>query len=132
MPGYGAPCSSTTPRAADCRRYGIRRCSKNHLQHERFSPPPRSRLETNKPRSEKVGKGLPGILDRGQSPHPKPSARPLPQGSPDEASNYGTGQGSAVMVAASAPTISDNESRPVRSSVEARSFLISSTSPRPL
>ena len=46
--------------------------------------------------------------------------------------NYFTGQSSAVIVAASAPTISDSESRPVRSKVEARSFLMSSTSPRPL
>ena len=45
---------------------------------------------------------------------------------------YCTGQSSAVIVAASAPTISDSESRPVRSKVEARSFLMSSTSPRPL
>ena len=46
--------------------------------------------------------------------------------------NYFTGQSSAVIVAASAPTISDSESRPVRSKVEARSFLMSSTRPRPL
>ena len=45
---------------------------------------------------------------------------------------YCTGHSSAVIVAASAPTISDSESRPVRSSVEDRSFLMSSTSPRPL
>ena len=45
---------------------------------------------------------------------------------------YCTGQSSAVIVAASAPTISDSESRPVRSNVEARSFLMSSTRPRPL
>jgi hypothetical protein len=43
-----------------------------------------------------------------------------------------TGQSSAVMVAASAPTISDSDSRPVRNSVEARSFLMFSTSPSPL
>jgi len=46
--------------------------------------------------------------------------------------NSRTGQSSAVIVAASAPTISDSESRPVRSSVEERSFLMSSTRPRPL
>ena len=38
-----------------------------------------------------------------------------------------TGQSSAVIVAASAPTISDSKSRPVRSKVEARSLLM----PRP-
>ena len=47
-------------------------------------------------------------------------------------SPYCTGQSSAVIVAASAPTISDSGSRPVRSSVEERSFLMSSTRPRPL
>ena len=40
------------------------------------------------------------------------------------ASSY-TGQSSAVIVAASAPTISDSESRPVRSKVEDRSLLMS-------
>ena len=53
----------------------------------------------------------------------------LPQG---EKEGYFTGQSSAVMVAASAPTISESESRPVRSSVEERSFLMSSTKPSPL
>ena len=54
--------------------------------------------------------------------------------SPDavRTSDYFNGQSSAVIVAASAPTISDSESRPVRSKVDARSFLMSSTSPRPL
>jgi putative MATE family efflux protein len=45
---------------------------------------------------------------------------------------YFTGQSSAVIVAASAPTISDNESRPVRSKVEERSRLMLSTRPSPL
>ncbi len=43
-----------------------------------------------------------------------------------------SGQGSAVIVAASAPTISERLSRPVRRSVDTRSALMSSTSPSPL
>jgi len=43
-----------------------------------------------------------------------------------------TGQSSAVIAAASAPTISDSVSRPVRNKVDARSFLMSSTRPSPL
>src|SRR5207244_8317728 len=50
----------------------------------------------------------------------------------EPSARYCTGQSSAVIVAASAPTISDNDSRPVRSSVEARSFLMFTYRLRPL
>src|SRR3569623_1808457 len=46
--------------------------------------------------------------------------------------NAPTGQSSAVIIAASAPTISDSDSRPVRRSVDSKSVLIASTRPMPL
>jgi hypothetical protein len=132
-PGCGAPCSFTSPHAAECRRYAIRRFSKNQLRYEGFSPPPRLRWRRTM-LAEKVGiRALPGIHDSRPIPLTRSvQLRPLPACERGESSNYGIGQCSAVMAAASAPTISERESRPVRNRVEARSFLMSSTRPSPL
>jgi hypothetical protein len=77
------------------------------------------------------------LWDSRNAPHPdlsicEKSTSPRKRGEVKNSSGRYTGQSSAVMAAASAPTISDSDSRPVRNSVEARSFLMFSTSPSPL
>src|SRR3569833_528019 len=62
----------------------------------------------------------------------RPAGAALPRAAQDGFRGAHTGQSSAVIIAASAPTISDSDSRPVRRSVDNKSVLIASTRPRPL